>query len=62
MNERYKGKRFTSFLVVVVVLLAAFFGGHPETFGSFSQAVAAAYGAYLAGQSATDYVKAKNGG
>ncbi len=61
MNGRYQGKRFASFLVAVAALLAAFFGGHPDSFGAFSTAVAGLYGAYLTGQSATDYVKAKNG-
>jgi len=61
MNGRYQGKRFASFLVATAALLAAFFGAHPDSFGAFSTAIAGLYGAYLAGQSVTDYAKVKNG-
>ncbi len=62
MNGRYHGKRFVSLLVVVVALVAGFFFGPPAQFGAYSTALGALYGAYLAGQSATDWQKAKNGG
>ncbi len=59
--NRYQGKRFASLLVVTFVLMLGYFFGNPEIFGAFSTTIGALYGAYLAGQSATDYVKAKNG-
>jgi hypothetical protein len=59
---RYRGKRFLSFLVAVAALCLAFALGPPESFGSFSTALGVIYGAYLTGQSATDWQKAKNGG
>jgi len=61
MNSRYHGKRFLSLLVVVVMLVAGFFFGPGAQFGAYSTALGALYGAYLAGQSATDWQKAKNG-
>ena len=60
--NRYAGKRFMSLLVVVLCLVAGFFWGPPAQFGAYSTALGAVYGAYLAGQSATDWQKAKNGG
>ena len=62
MNGRYHGKRFASLLVVMVLLALGFFYGPPDNFGSFSTALGVLYGAYLTGQSATDWQKAKNGG
>jgi len=62
MSGNYRGKRFLSFLVATGALLAGFFAGDPESFGSFSTALGVLYGAYLTGQSATDWQKAKNGG
>ena len=60
-DGRYRGKRYASFLVATGALLAAFFFGPPDQFGAFAGTLGALYGAYLTGQSATDYVKAKNG-
>ncbi len=62
MSGNYQGKRFLSFLVATAALLAGFFGGNPESFGAYSTALGLLYGAYLTGQSATDWQKAKNGG
>ncbi len=62
MNERYQGKRFLSLLVAMIALIIGYFAGHPDTFGAYSTTIGVLYGAYLAGQSATDYQKAKNGG
>ncbi len=62
MNGRYHGKRFASLLFVCALLAAGFFFGPQDSFGAFSTALGLLYGAYLAGQSATDYQKAKNGG
>ncbi len=59
--NRYHGKRFLSLLVVVLALIVGFFWGPGDQFGSYSTALGAVYGAYLAGQSATDWQKAKNG-
>ena len=61
MNDRYHGKRFRSFLLVLLVLCLGLIFGPAESFGAFSIAVGLAYTAYAAGQSATDFVKAKNG-
>lgn len=60
-SNRYRGKRFVSLLFVVTLLAAGFFLGPETTFGSYSTALGALYAAYLAGQSATDYQKTKNG-
>jgi hypothetical protein len=49
-------------MVATAALLAGFFGGEPESFGAYSTALGLLYGAYLTGQSATDWQKAKNGG
>ncbi len=59
MNERYHGKRFLSLLVVIFSLCVGYFFGPDAGFGAFSTALGAVYGAYLAGQSATDWQKAK---
>jgi hypothetical protein len=62
MSGQYRGKRFLSFLVAMAALMVGFFAGNPESFGAYSTAIAGLYGAYLTGQSATDWQKAKNGG
>ena len=64
MNDQEKRlqKRFTGFLVCSGLLLAGLFVADPSQFGTYSQMIAAVYGVYLGGQSATDYAKAKNGG
>lgn len=62
MNGRYQGKRFAAFLLVALALCIGFFAGNTENFGNFAMYLSAAYGAYLTGQSATDWQKAKNGG
>ena len=61
MNDRYHGKRFWSLMLVTVLLAIGYAWGNPETFGSYSTTLVILYGAYLAGQSATDWQKAKNG-
>ena len=61
MNERYHGKRFASLILVVACLVAGFFGGDAKVFPDFASALAILYGAYLTGQSATDYRKISNG-
>ena len=61
MNGRYHGKRFLSFLLALSALCIGFATGDSDSFGAFSAAVGVIYSAYLAGQSATDYAKAKNG-
>lgn len=62
MNGKYHGKRFLSFLVATAALLVGFFAGQAESFGAYSTALGLLYGAYLTGQSATDWQKVKNGG
>ena len=61
MSDRYHGRRFRSFLLALLALCIGFAVGDPDSFGAFSAAVGVIYSAYLAGQSATDYAKAKNG-
>ena len=61
MNGRYQGRRFRSFLIALLALCIGFAFGDPDSFGAFSAAVGVMYSAYLAGQSATDWQKAKNG-
>lgn len=60
--ERYKGKRFASLVLVAGLLTLAFFYGPGALFASYSTTLGLLYGAYLTGQSATDWQKAKNGG
>ncbi len=65
-NQRsWIGKRFVGFLYTSTLLFVGFlvanFMGIAEQYGPFAQWVSGIYGAYLGGQSATDYVKAKNG-
>lgn len=62
MSGRYQGKRFLSFLVATGALCGGFFFGNPIVFGAFATSLGVLYGAYLTGQSATDWQKAKNGG
>jgi len=62
MNARYHGKRFWSLILVIVALVGGYIWGNPETFGAYATTLGVLYGAYLAGQSATDWQKAKNGG
>ena len=62
MNGRYHGKRFASLLLVTALLAVGFFFGRPEMFGPYATTLGVLYGAYLTGQSATDWQKAKNGG
>jgi hypothetical protein len=60
--NRYHGRRFASFLVATGALIGGFFFGNPMMFGAYATSLGVLYGAYLAGQSATDWQKAKNGG
>lgn len=60
--ERYHGRRFRSLILVVALLALGYTWGNPETFGAYATTLGVLYGAYLAGQSATDWQKAKNGG
>jgi len=62
MSGKYQGKRFASFLVATGALMAGFFAGDPLIFGAYATSLGVLYGAYLTGQSATDWQKAKNGG
>ena len=55
---RYRGRRFAGFLLTAGLLVAGLFVGEPENYLAFSTALGLIYGAYLAGQSATDW---KNG-
>ena len=50
-------KRFLSLILAMGALVLGLFAGNPDIFGSFSTTIAALYGAYLAGQSATDWKK-----
>ncbi len=61
MNGRYAGKRFAGFLVVAGLLTVGLFLGQAASYVIFAQTLGLAYAVYLGGQSATDYVKAKNG-
>ena len=61
-NGKYHGRRFRSLIFVALLLTVAFYAGNPETFGAYSTALGAMYTVYLAGQSATNWQKTKNGG
>ncbi len=58
-------KRFTGFLLTATMLFVGFLAantlGIAEQYGQFAMWVSGIYGAFLGGQSATDYVKTKNG-
>lgn len=65
--ERFTGKRFALAILCVIALTGAFIvsGDNADAttkFGSFALYLAGIYGAYCTGQSATDYVKERNGG
>ncbi len=61
-GRRYRGKRFLTFLIAVLALFGAYFvSDDAAIFASYTNALWLMYGAYLTGQSATDYVKTKNG-
>ncbi len=60
--SKYHGRRFASLILAFTCLVGGYFGGDADSFGAFSTAVTVLYAAYLAGQSATDWQKAKNGG
>ena len=60
--NKYHGRRFASFLVATAALAGGFFFGDPMIFGAYATSLGVLYAAYLAGQSATDWQKAKNGG
>lgn len=53
------GKRFSGMVIVGSAITAGFLFGPPEAFPSFASAMGLIYGAYLGGQSATDW---KHGG
>lgn len=60
-KENRLQKRFTAFLACAGLLFAALFAAEGQTFVTFAQMVVALYTLYLGGQTATDYIKAKNG-
>lgn len=53
------GKRFAAFIIATAALVAGFAFGKAETFPSFATTIGLLYGAFLGGQSATDW---KSGG
>jgi hypothetical protein len=58
--QSYQGRRFAAFVLTSILM----FGGlcmAGDHLPAFLNAVGLAFGAYVAGQSATDYVKQKNG-
>lgn len=61
-NARYHGRRFRSLIFVAVLLTMGFYLGDPAVFGAYSTGLGAMYTVYLAGQTATNWQKAKNGG
>ncbi len=62
MSDRYQGKRFRSLIFISILLTLAYYLGDPASFGAYATTLGGIYAAYLAGQSATDWQKAKNGG
>lgn len=54
-------KRFTSFLVTAALLAFGFFLGSPENFVTYAQMLAGLFFIYVTGQSATDFMREKNG-
>lgn len=55
---RYQGKRFRSLIFISILLTVGYYVGDPDGFGTYAATLGTLYGAYLAGQSATDW---KNG-
>lgn len=53
------GKRFSGMILVGVAITVGFLFGPADAFPSFASAMGLIYGAYLGGQSATDW---KHGG
>ena len=53
------GKRFAAFLIATTALTLSFVFGPPESFPSYATTIGLLYGAFLGGQSATDW---KSGG
>lgn len=62
VNSRYHGKRFRSLIFISLLLTIAYYLGDPASFGAYATTLGGIYSVYLAGQSATDWQKAKNGG
>ena len=54
-------KRFLGFCITSGLLIIGALSVDASVFPVFAQMVSASYVVYLGGQSATDYVKAKNG-
>lgn len=54
-------KRFAGFCITSALLTGGAIVISPDVFPGIAQLLAATYVVYLGGQSATDYVKAKNG-
>ncbi len=61
LREKRLRKRFAAFLVCSGLLYVGLFAADPATFDTYAKMIAAIFGAYLGGQSATDWQKAKNG-
>ena len=59
-KERRLRKRFSAFLITAALLFAGLFMADGN-FDTYSKMLIALAGLYLGGQTATDYVKAKNG-
>jgi len=59
--NRYQGRRFAGFLISMAALCVGAATVDPESFPTFASTIGVLYGAYLAGQSATDFQKLKNG-
>ena len=56
----YAGKRFAAFMVSVVALVYGALTCVPESFPVFASTVGILFGAYVTGQSATDYAETRN--
>ena len=59
--KRYNGRRFAAFLISTLLLTVGLFAGVAESFPSFATTLGMIYGAYVTGQSATDWKEASNG-
>lgn len=61
--DRYAGKRFAGFIISCVCLMVGVAIAPVESFPALATTLGLLYGAYLAGQSSTDYKNiAMNGG
>jgi uncharacterized membrane protein YeaQ/YmgE (transglycosylase-associated protein family) len=56
-EEATLAKRFAAFILVALLVMIGYALDHPETFAMFANVMLGLFGAYVAGQSFTDWKK-----